>query len=421
MAIQISILKHQAAQMLMRLINWQTIRFIITGAAGALLYFVCSYVLISQFRWPAYLASLSAYATSFGFTYLGQKLWAFRSTAPHSRTVTRYALLQGGCAGFTALFTQLAADHTPLSTLAISFIATFVAAGVSYFASSCWVFVEESEHELASNTSSPDRGDCSVKERNANILGERILKYFKPQRREVPILGVAAQALLLLGWLVAGGLYVKSYAYTPYIQDWHWLRDDQLFITLAYLFNQNHWQGPFCDLILYKGLSYSLVVAALQFTKLPLYLMTGISHYFSISALSWSLWRLSRSSWLCLVLWVILLGAPFYASNNVLFCEQLYPDQFMLGIALSLHALFMIKSQSGALLTGGLSSWIFGAFWRNHVAGHWVGMGLSGLILIALVYAWSIPQTKSRIFQVIALMFFGSLSFQWFFEFLRVQ
>ena len=392
MSLQLSMVKQQLIQMLVRLMDWQTIRFIITGSAGALLYFICSYVLISQFHWPVYLASLSAYATSFGFTYLGQKIWAFRSTAPHTRTVSRYAILQGGCAGFTALFSQLAADHTALSTFAISFIATFVAAGVSYFASSYWVFVDEPE-----------------------------LNYASSDQRKAIVIGASAKALLLIAWLVIGGIYSKSYAYTPLIQDWHWLRDDQLFIVLAYLINQNHWQEPFCDLILSKGPGYSFVVAALQFTQLPLYLITGVFHYFSISGLSWILWRLSRSSWLCIGLWLILLGAPFYSSNNVLFREQLYPDQFMLGAALLLYALFVAKSQAGVFLSGLASSWVLGAFWQNYIAGLWISAGLSLLIIIALVHAWSSHHARTRIYQVIALVIFGCLCFELLFEFLRMR
>lgn len=126
-------------------INWKTIRFIIVGAAGALIYLLCSYALIAFFHLEAYVASLIAYATSFSFAYLGQKIWAFRSIAPHSVTFTRYALLQLFCASFAATFSQLAANQGSLSALQLSTAASFLTALISYWASSYWVFADNTD------------------------------------------------------------------------------------------------------------------------------------------------------------------------------------------------------------------------------------------------------------------------------------
>jgi putative flippase GtrA len=130
-------------------LNWKTVRFIVIGVLGALVYFFCSYLLLSYTELPAFLASLFAYACSFGFAYLGQKVWAFRSIAPHSVTLFRYAVLQACCATFAAIFTQVSVLYSDWSALLLSGLAAVLTSGISYIVSSRWVFTNSSENESA--------------------------------------------------------------------------------------------------------------------------------------------------------------------------------------------------------------------------------------------------------------------------------
>ena len=123
-------------------LNWKTVRFIIVGVLGALVYFSCSYLFLTYSELPAFLASLFAYACSFSFAYLGQKYWAFRSIAPHSVTLFRYAVLQVCCATFAATFTQVFVSYSDLSPVLLSALAAVLTSGISYIVSSCWVFAD---------------------------------------------------------------------------------------------------------------------------------------------------------------------------------------------------------------------------------------------------------------------------------------
>ena len=126
-------------------LNVKTVRFIVVGVLGALSYFLCSYLFLTYTELAAYMSGFLAYACSFSFTYLGQKIWAFRSTTPHRVTLVRYTLLQLFCAIFAATFTQVGVYYSYLSPLILSALITGFTGGVSYVISTYWVFYDSSE------------------------------------------------------------------------------------------------------------------------------------------------------------------------------------------------------------------------------------------------------------------------------------
>ncbi len=87
-------------------------------------------------------ASIIAYGCAFGAAYLGQKIWAFRSTLSHRVSLPRYAALQLGCALFAAAVTELASLFGNYSPLYTSALATVLVSVVSYFVSLLWVFAD---------------------------------------------------------------------------------------------------------------------------------------------------------------------------------------------------------------------------------------------------------------------------------------
>ena len=120
--------------------NNQLTRFIAIGVAGALIYFGCSYLLLTEWAWPPFWAGIGAYVIAFGFAYLGQKLWAFQSISPHRRSLPRYTFLQIGGAIFTSSAIHYLSLYTPLGPLIIAGMATIINGALSFVISSKWVF-----------------------------------------------------------------------------------------------------------------------------------------------------------------------------------------------------------------------------------------------------------------------------------------
>jgi putative flippase GtrA len=117
-------------------------RFIVVGVTCAIVYFVLSLLFQLQLRFNPFFASIAAYGLAFGLAYVLQKTWTFRSSVDHRVSLPRYAVLQVGCALFTASVTQFLSFMGDVSPVYISFFATGLACLVSYILSSSWVFAD---------------------------------------------------------------------------------------------------------------------------------------------------------------------------------------------------------------------------------------------------------------------------------------
>ncbi|OQK16727.1 hypothetical protein AU255_02125 [Methyloprofundus sedimenti] len=353
-------------------LNWKTVRFIVVGILGALVYFICSYLFLTYTRLPAFLASLFAYACSFGFAYLGQKLWAFRSVSPHKVTLFRYAVLQLSCATFAATFTQVFVSYTDLSPLLLSGLATMFTSGISYIVSSCWVFADASEQEVAIRASSDKPGYKSVS--------------------SVFLIQNHWRVMLLMSlWLVACTLFSYLYYYLPWSVNLYAGHDDALFVGLAKFLVAGHWLGPYSQYTLMKGPGYPLFLALTHILGLPLYLLAAILHCIAVSFFAWTLYRLSQSRILSILLFVLLLLLPLVISSGRIIRDQIYPDQFLLGFSALIFSLFIantfVKRSITAFIAGLVLAWL----WLTREEGVWI---LPSVVLLTVFALWQFWRNK---------------------------
>ena len=350
----------------MTLINLTTLRFIIVGGAGALVYFLCSYLFLTLTQLPAFLASLLAYVCSFGFSYLGQKCWAFRSTASHRVTLSRYAILQIFCAIFAATFTHISVSVSQLSPLYASAIATFLTCGISYFASSLWVF---------SDSPSPD----------FNIEKPKALGNISKDSNK----------LLILSGVVFCIVYIFLYSHTAWIVNLLAGHDDYLFIKQAYSLTQGEWLGEYSKFTLMKGPGYAFFLALTHWLGFPLYVLAAILHCIAVSLFARCIYSLGKSKALAITIFIALLFIPLVISNGRVVRDQIYPDQFLLGFSALIYSLFLAdtfaKRFGSAIISGGIIAW----FWLTREEGVWILPSIGLLILFAIFRFWSNKSIKS--------------------------
>lgn len=360
-------------------LNWKTVRFIVIGVLGALVYFFCSYLLLSYTELPAFLASLFAYACSFGFSYLGQKVWAFRSIAPHSVTLFRYAVLQACCATFAAIFTQVSVLYSDWSALLLSGLAAVLTSGISYIVSSRWVFTNSSEQSFQS---------AHVE----NIVYRGAEYQYWPS------------GLWALLWVSLSTIYVTLYYYMPLAINLAAEHDDNLFVTQAYSLAAGDWLGKYSQFTLMKGPGYSLFLALTHFMGLPLYFITAIFHIIAVSSFAGVLYRLSQSRLFSILVFVLLLLLPLVISNGRIIRDQIYPDQFLLGFAALIFSFFIadswLKRSSSALLAGLMFAW----FWLTREEGVWIVPSVVLLTLFAIWRFWRINSLKQGLISSVLVL-----------------
>lgn len=115
-------------------------RFVAIGGACALLYFAICLVLSDVGNFSPFYASLSAYAVCFVIGYSSQRRIAFRSTASHRVTLTRYFIWHAFGATAISTAVEIAARSLALTPLAAALVSTVLCGAVSFCISSRWVF-----------------------------------------------------------------------------------------------------------------------------------------------------------------------------------------------------------------------------------------------------------------------------------------
>jgi putative flippase GtrA len=117
----------------------QMLRFVLSGGSAAGVYFMIAYGL-HMWRWPPFMANLTAYVLAFGFGYLLQRGWTFEARHRHTRALPRYFAVQVACALFTSVAAHVLVRKLGLTPLLVSILTTGLAGVGSYLASSLWVF-----------------------------------------------------------------------------------------------------------------------------------------------------------------------------------------------------------------------------------------------------------------------------------------
>jgi putative flippase GtrA len=114
-------------------------RFVLTGAATALLFFGLSLLFVAAGLTP-FLGSVAAYAAAFAVGYSAQRNWTFRARHGHARALPRYVALQAACALCSGAIAHGATHMLGLAPVATSIVTTGLVGFIAYVASSLWVF-----------------------------------------------------------------------------------------------------------------------------------------------------------------------------------------------------------------------------------------------------------------------------------------
>lgn len=126
------------------------VRYLFIGGLSFAIDFGTLTLLYKIFVLPLWLATGTAFLSSFVFSYLAQRAFSFSSNAPHSTTLVKYLLLLG----FNTLATigiVGVIDRTELGWGAGKVAATLITTSWNYFAFKYWVFPSSREDEAATS------------------------------------------------------------------------------------------------------------------------------------------------------------------------------------------------------------------------------------------------------------------------------
>lgn len=114
------------------------IRFVVSGGFAALVLLGASYGLL-VLGWRPFIANAVGYGIAFVVGYSLQRGWTFEARHAHGHALPRYIIVQLGCGLLAAVSGEvLIRFGTP--KLAASVVTTLLVSGISYLASSLWVF-----------------------------------------------------------------------------------------------------------------------------------------------------------------------------------------------------------------------------------------------------------------------------------------
>lgn len=131
--------KFQHVENGLRIMSVTLVRFVIVGTSSAAIFFLLSYLQISQGVRPIF-AGIISYALTFGGTYLIHHHWTFESSATHKESLPRYLMLQLMCAGVASAVTEILTMRFSLAPFLSSLFVTVLASSASFAVSKFWVF-----------------------------------------------------------------------------------------------------------------------------------------------------------------------------------------------------------------------------------------------------------------------------------------
>ena len=115
-------------------------RFSLVGIAAAGIHIGIIWILISQTDINVLIANFVAFLAAFGFSFIGQYFWTFRSTGKLRRTLIRFFLVALGAFLANNLILVALLKIQLLSDLLAAVFAVFVIPLVTYLAGRFWAF-----------------------------------------------------------------------------------------------------------------------------------------------------------------------------------------------------------------------------------------------------------------------------------------
>lgn len=122
--------------------DWKLLRFILVGTCSAAIYFSLVWLLLETTSLSMFSSSVIGYSLVVGATYLAQRNWTFRSSAPYGQSLLKYLGVQLLCMLVTAALSQLFASLLNLVPLHASLLSTAITSVISFVLSLFWVFAE---------------------------------------------------------------------------------------------------------------------------------------------------------------------------------------------------------------------------------------------------------------------------------------
>lgn len=114
-------------------------RYLIVGGASFLIDLGLLALLYAALGWPLWIATATAFLTSFVFNYAMQRSFSFRSTEKHLSTLVKYLALLAFNTVATIAIVWLV-DLSGLGWGVGKIVATIITTGWNYFAFKYWVF-----------------------------------------------------------------------------------------------------------------------------------------------------------------------------------------------------------------------------------------------------------------------------------------
>ena len=121
-----------------RLLESETIRFVITGGSAAAFFYLLTYALI-ELGAPPFNGTLAAYTVALVASYSVQHAWTFRGRQTHRRSFPRYLAAQAAAA-LVAGTVARACGQWGAPPAAVALASTLTGSGLSFVLSKFWVF-----------------------------------------------------------------------------------------------------------------------------------------------------------------------------------------------------------------------------------------------------------------------------------------
>lgn len=134
---------------LQKLANHSAVRYLVVGGFS----FALDLGLLALFKellgWQLWIATATAFVTSFVFNYTAQRMFSFNSEAPHGRALVKYVILVAFNSAATVVIVGLV-DLTPAGWATGKVLSTAATTFWNYFAYKNWVFAHTGQEPSTS-------------------------------------------------------------------------------------------------------------------------------------------------------------------------------------------------------------------------------------------------------------------------------
>jgi putative flippase GtrA len=126
-----------------RILDQEAVRFVITGSAAALLFYLLTFAVVAV-GVPPFAGTLLAYVTVLVGTYTVQHAWTFRGRQAHRRSFPRYLVAQAAAAMVASTVAHVC-GLAGLPAAVLAACSTVSGSAVSFVMSKFWVFAPRFE------------------------------------------------------------------------------------------------------------------------------------------------------------------------------------------------------------------------------------------------------------------------------------